>query len=454
MGRLFENLISLFRLKQFSWTNPRGDLFLCAGLDLFGMVFVLVGIASFWSQPLQGQFLWIGITITSYLLLGWLFGTYTVLGWSRLSGATLIQRVGLCFLSTVMLVAILRWVINPSLDVWMVYRSSQISWLVSTSIWSLIVRVGLRRRALQPDEPKFVLVAPEDEALKALQAWRKTPKRIMPLWLSSEKALRHSSPVVFALSQSDRQHPNYTNFLEELEQRDPREFDLTTPLALAERQLERIPPSLLPELWLSYSGIPWNRLFSLQRQLKRVADVLLSLLLLALTSPLVILAAFLIWLEDKGPIFYVQERSGWLGQPFKVLKLRTMRVDSSSSISWTLPGDQRITRVGFWLRRSRLDELPQLVNVVLGEMSLIGPRPERPQIELQLEESIPHYRKRHWMRPGLSGWAQVCAPYAASVEDSELKLSYDLYYLKYFSTWLDLLILFRTIKTVLKIAGR
>ena len=116
--------------------------------------------------------------------------------------------------------------------------------------------------------------------------------------------------------------------------------------------------------------------------------------------------------------------------------------------------DPRITRIGSIIRKYKIDELPQLVNVVLGEMSLIGPRPERPELELELEASIPHYRKRHWMRPGLSGWAQVCAPYASSIQDSELKLSYDLYYLKHFSTWLDLLILLRTIKTVLKVAGR
>ena len=121
---------------------------------------------------------------------------------------------------------------------------------------------------------------------------------------------------------------------------------------------------------------------------------------------------------------------------------------------WTKPGDQRITWIGKWLRKLRLDELPQLFNVLRGDMSLIGPRPELPEFEEALEEHIPHYRKRHWMRPGLSGWSQVCAPYAASVEDSELKLSYDLYYLKNFSIWLDLIILFRTIKTVLKASGR
>ena len=137
------------------------------------------------------------------------------------------------------------------------------------------------------------------------------------------------------------------------------------------------------------------------------------------------------------------------------MKLRTMTVQPSDApASWTKRGDHRITAVGTWLRRFRIDELPQLLNVLKGEMSLIGPRPERPEMEQDLERQIPHYRKRHWMRPGLSGWAQVCAPYASSVEDSDLKLSYDLYYLLNFSTWLDLVILFRTIKTVLKAGGR
>jgi lipopolysaccharide/colanic/teichoic acid biosynthesis glycosyltransferase len=226
-------------------------------------------------------------------------------------------------------------------------------------------------------------------------------------------------------------------------------------LTLLEQQLERLPPALVPEPWIAYSALPWNRPFSLERQLKRGADLLVAASLLLLTAPLLLLAALLIWLEDQGPVLYKQQRSGWLGQPFCVWKLRTMRVAPADALpSWTVRGDQRITQVGRWLRRLRLDELPQLLQVLSGEMSLIGPRPERPELEQELEQRIPHYRKRHWMRPGLSGWAQVCAPYAASVEDSELKLSYDLYYLKHFSTWLDLVILLRTIKTVLKAGGR
>ena len=144
-----------------------------------------------------------------------------------------------------------------------------------------------------------------------------------------------------------------------------------------------------------------------------------------------------------------------MGRPFALLKLRTMRcTGSAKGPAWTIPGDGRITCIGGLLRRTRLDELPQLINVLRGEMSLIGPRPERPELEQDLEVRIPHYRKRHWMLQGLSGWAQVCAPYAASVEEAELKLSYDLYYLRHFSVWLDLLILAKTVKTILKARGR
>ncbi len=437
------------------WHDPRRNLILCAGLDLFGLIIVLVIFVGVRNLSLVGQWGWMSTTVIVYLLLGWLLGTYTLLGWRRMPGWTLLQRLGLNVLSTLMVVAVLRWLINPPLTIWLVFRSSQISWLLPTALWSLLVRVGLRKGALQTEEPQLLLVAPEAEARKALQAWRDTPKRLMPRWLPASTAAQQEGPLILAVSQSMQQSPRHRRWLEILERRDPRECRITTPLALAERQLERLPPPLLPEPWLSYSDIPWNSFFGSQRQLKRVADVLVALFLLTITAPLILFAALLIWLEDRGSVFYVQERSGWLGQPFNVLKLRTMKVaQRHAPASWTLPGDRRITFVGFLLRRSRLDELPQLINVLRGDMSLIGPRPERPEIEERLEACIPHYRKRHWMRPGLSGWAQVCSSYASSIEDSELKLSYDLYYLKNFSTWLDLLILLRTIKTVLKVAGR
>ncbi len=226
-------------------------------------------------------------------------------------------------------------------------------------------------------------------------------------------------------------------------------------LELAERQQQRLLPAHLPEEALGLEDLPWADPLSVQRQLKRTADIALALPLLLATLPLMLLAALLIWLEDRGPVFYVQERSGLMGEPFQLYKLRTMRqADPDAPATWTVRGDARITRIGSVLRRVRLDELPQLLNVLRGDMSLIGPRPERPELEHALEERIPHYRKRHWMPPGLSGWAQVCAQYAASVEEAELKLSYDLYYLRHWNVGLDLVILLKTIKTVLKARGR
>ena len=210
-----------------------------------------------------------------------------------------------------------------------------------------------------------------------------------------------------------------SGLIKRLEINDPRFVQTISVISLFEQQQERLPPALLAD-----SSLLCDELlaapFSVQAQLKRLADLLVATTLLLLTAPFVGLVALLIWLEDRGPVFYSQRRSGWLGRPYNVLKLRTMVVQADDGpVLWTQLGDQRITAVGRWLRRLRLDELPQLINVLNGEMSLIGPRPERPELEHQLELSIPHYRKRHWMRPGLSGWAQVCAPYASSIEDSD-----------------------------------
>ena len=234
-----------------------------------------------------------------------------------------------------------------------------------------------------------------------------------------------------------------------------RQRPFTSLLDMAEHQQQRLLPAHLPEESLTLEDVPWADSLSVQRQLKRAADIAVAVALLLLTLPLMVLAALLIWLDDRGPVLYVQDRSGWMGETFRLYKLRTMRqADPSEPARWTTRRDARITRVGWFLRRVRLDELPQLLNVLRGDMSLIGPRPERPELEHGLEDSIPHYRKRHWMPPGLSGWAQVCAPYAASVEEAELKLSYDLYYLRHWNVGLDLLILLKTVKTVLKASGR
>ena len=224
-------------------------------------------------------------------------------------------------------------------------------------------------------------------------------------------------------------------------------------LGWSEQVLQRFPPDLLQpaDLLRGEFAAPHG---SLQKRLKRLGDVLVSGVLLLLTAPLQLLAALLICLEDRGPVFYGQLRSGLDGVSFHVWKLRSMRVDAEASgAQWSGRGDPRITSIGKLLRATRVDELPQLWAVLQGQMSLIGPRPERPEIEADLERQIPHYRLRHLIRPGLSGWAQVNYPYGASLADSANKLSYDLYYLRNFSFWLDLLILVKTIRLVFNAKG-
>ena len=451
------------------WTaSPRRLLLIAALLDLVGQLLlflilvcfpILTGL-SIVELSFEGQWGWLTGSVFLYLVFSWLLGSYTVLQWRRLPLVNLFQRVFLAIVATVVALAVCRWLLNPDEEIWLVFRRVQLAWMVPLGLWSVLVRVGLRNGLLIPDLPALLVVGSELETCSVLKAWKAVAAR-QRLQVVSVSALQQrlrvddNEQIVLAMTPSQRLAAEADGLMEQLESCDPRKFSLMSALRLIELHQERLPTDLLPYLWLSYGEIPWTSAFNVQSQLKRAADLLAAALLLIITAPLLLLAALLIWLQDRGPVMYVQKRSGWLGQPFLVYKLRTMSIGlASDQARWTEVGDQRITPIGWWLRRVRLDELPQLWNVLNGSMSLIGPRPERPEHEHELETRIPHYRKRHWMRPGLSGWAQVNAPYAASVEDSELKLSYDLYYLKHFSTWLDLLILLKTIKTVLKAGGR
>jgi len=208
--------------------------------------------------------------------------------------------------------------------------------------------------------------------------------------------------------------------------------------------LETITPS-----WLIFSdGFHRTSLFTFW---KRSVDVALSVIGLSLTLPFFPLVALAIKLDSKGPVFFRQLRVGNREKGFMLYKFRSMRQDAEagSGAVWAEKNDPRVTRLGTFLRNSRVDELPQLFNVFKGEMSFIGPRPERPEFVEKLKEVIPYYLKRHSIKPGLTGWAQVRYPYGASVEDAVEKLRYDLYYIKNISSFLDILIFFETIKVIL-----
>ena len=188
----------------------------------------------------------------------------------------------------------------------------------------------------------------------------------------------------------------------------------------------------------------------IEYRFKRAFDLIISFILLFVLSPVIFLSCFLLIIDDGFPTIYRQKRNGLNGKIFLIYKIRTMKNDAEKDgVQWSSRNDRRITFIGKYLRFLRIDELPQLVNVIKGEMSLIGPRPERPEIEEVLLKEIPFYKLRLNQLPGISGWAQVNYPYGASVNDSKIKLSYDLFYYKNFSIWLDLLIVIKTLKTVL-----
>jgi sugar transferase (PEP-CTERM system associated) len=225
-----------------------------------------------------------------------------------------------------------------------------------------------------------------------------------------------------------------------------RVFDITT---YFERMLGQIRIDFVNAGWLIF-GDGFNQSFY-RTAVKRIFDILCSSVLILLAAPVMLITAIAIKLESKGPVFYRQERVGFNGKPFLVTKFRSMRTDAEQDGKprWATANDSRVTRVGNVIRLLRVDELPQLFNVLTGDMSLVGPRPERPFFVEQLTNEIPYYAVRHSIKPGVTGWAQVRYQYGSTIEDSQEKLQYDLYYVKNHSLFLDFVILIETVGVVL-----
>ena len=215
----------------------------------------------------------------------------------------------------------------------------------------------------------------------------------------------------------------------------------------------KIPLYRLNQIWLFQEGFPIARMPVYER-LKRLSDVLLASIGLVLASPVLAVTAAVVWLEDRGPVFFRQSRVGRNGTLFQIVKFRTMAVNSDQGDRYTRPGDPRITKVGKFLRTTRIDEIPQLWNVIRGEMSMIGPRAEWDKLVTDYEREIPCYFFRHLVKPGITGWAQVNYPYGANIEDTRRKLEYDLYYIRHFSFRLDAAIVLKTIHIMLFGKGR
>lgn len=221
-----------------------------------------------------------------------------------------------------------------------------------------------------------------------------------------------------------------------------------------ERETGRVDLATASHSWLIFSdGFSSGRFLSAIA--KRVFDVAASLLLLVLASPVILLTALAVKIESRGPAFYRQKRVGLYGEEFDVIKLRSMRQDAEKPgvAVWAQENDPRVTRVGRFIRMVRIDEIPQVWVVLKGQMSFVGPRPERMQFVQDLTRDLPFYAERHMVKPGITGWAQINYPYGASLEDARNKLEYDLYYAKNYTPFLDLLILLQTVRVLLWPSG-
>ncbi len=212
----------------------------------------------------------------------------------------------------------------------------------------------------------------------------------------------------------------------------------------------KVPVKCIEDIWLLFSQKFLGGSRIEEKNLKRLADFWISAFLIVLLSPVFLIVALLIKLTSKGPVFYTQERVGLDKEPYQLIKFRTMIADAEEDGPvWASKNDPRVTLLGRFLRRSRLDEIPQFINILKGDMSIVGPRPERPNFVKMLEQYIPYYSLRFAAKPGLTGWAQVNYQYGASIEDAHIKLQYDLYYIQEMSIVLDFIIMLKTLQTVL-----
>ena len=330
--------------------KPRALLFRAFLLDFFGQLIILVAL-TFWSglpamnimgASFRGQDPWLFFCLLIYPLLGWLFGSYTVLRWRHLEISVLLQRLSLTAVGVLTAVTLATWLLKPDPSVWLVNRWVQFSWLGLLTIWSLLVRLGLRRGLFSPRSPRLLLLADNLNTELILKAWSRVPSRYQLEVISSsafENLLKESrQPLLLAISPACLCDPKLSTFKQSLQMQDPRFVQTISIITLFESLQERLPSALLTESGLSYEDLPWSAPLSVQAQLKRLADIFLSSILLLLTAPFVVIAAFLIWLEDRGPIFYSQCRTGWLGRPYILYKLRTMVVQNTDGpVRWTQP---------------------------------------------------------------------------------------------------------------------
>lgn len=272
------------------------------------------------------------------------------------------------------------------------------------------------------------------------------PARIAPPQTSLMRFVqqRNVSEIVVAVEERRQALP-----VEELTECAFQGVDIIDYLSFWEREASRVDIDALPQNWMQFViSHPGGRLHHF---IKRLFDIVVSVVTLIVLLPLMACTAVAVKLDSPGPIFYRQRRVGLRGEEFELLKFRSMRVDAESDgvPRWAAGQDDRVTAIGAFIRKTRIDEIPQIINVLKGEMSFVGPRPERPYFVDQLAAEIPYYRERLRVKPGITGWAQLNYPYGASVADARHKLEYDLYYIRHFGLMLDTVIVLQTLRVIL-----
>ncbi|MEZ5824519.1 MAG: TIGR03013 family PEP-CTERM/XrtA system glycosyltransferase [Geminicoccaceae bacterium] len=366
-------------------------------------------------------------------------------------------RLATSFAATFVLLAVISYVI-PEAKIW---RSALAVAIPGSFIAILVMRLLLQASPLGRSFERRILIVGDEERIgdvertvadaqhSAIRIVDRLPARSAIVRANDLTTLRRYaedhdvSEIVVALD--DTQSPDLP--IRPLLECRLAGIPLTDHVAFAERETGRVDLTRLQKSWLIFSdGFDSSRIDMVA---KRILDVVVSIFVLVLCAPLMVFAGIAVRLEDGGPMIYSQTRVGRGGQLFLLHKFRSMRTDAEKlGAQWASENDPRVTRTGRFLRATRIDELPQLWNVLRGEMSFIGPRPERPIFVSELERELPYFNERHRIKPGISGWAQVNHEYAATIEDTRIKLEYDMYYVKNWSLFLDFLIIAQTLRVV------
>jgi sugar transferase (PEP-CTERM system associated) len=421
-----------------AWLGPDG---IASGrVASFAVLFAFLGLATVWALGLFSARQRAGLAGMSFRtlagaliagVLGYLLSRISSIG--EIEGRTIVLITVTGALLGSIIVALVRRVIDED-----VFRRRVLVYGAGVRALSLM---SLRRRSDQRGFKLlgFVQLADEDVEVPADRLVKRAGSM---LDIARELEV---DEIVVAMDDRRRNFP-----IAELLQCRLSGVDITDLVTFLERETGKVHLDVLNPSWLIF-GEGFRR-DTLRRVEERIFDVVSSSLLLVLTSPVLLLTALAIWVDSgfQGPIFYRQVRVGYAGRNFEVIKFRSMRVNAEKNGAvWAQAGDTRVTRIGGILRKLRIDELPQIVNVLKGDMSFVGPRPERPEFVAQLAETIPYYSERHWVKPGITGWAQLCYPYGASEKDAVEKLQYDLYYVKNHSLLFDIMVLAQTVEVVL-----